>query len=293
MLPQQLFNALVLGSVYALFSMGFTLTFGVLRVINLLYGFYVAAGAFLALVLVRDVGLPLWIAGLLAALATGVIGMVCDTAVLMPLRRAKAPELASLIVTLGGVLLLNSVMFLIFGAEVRRFPVDVLSQAPISLGTLQIGAIQLVIIVVVAIVVTALFLFIERTRLGTAIRALAENPDAASLMGVNVEAMFMGVSFIAAMLTAIAGILIGLNFNAVDPYMGEPLMLRAFAVIIIGGLGDIRGALVAGLALGFIEIMTAGYLSSNFKDAAGFAAMVVTLWLRPSGLFGRSVARRA
>jgi branched-chain amino acid transport system permease protein len=273
--------------------MGFTLTFGVLRVINLLYGFYVAAGAFLALVLVRDVGLPLWAAGLLAALATGVIGMVCDTAVLMPLRRAKAPELASLIVTLGGVLLLNSVMFLIFGAEVRRFPVDVLSQAPISLGTLQIGTIQLVIIVVVAIVVTALFLFIERTRLGIAVRALAENPDAASLMGVNVEAMFMAVSFIAAMLTAIAGILIGLNFNAVDPYMGEPLMLRAFAVIIIGGLGDIRGALVAGLALGFIEVMTAGYLSSNFKDAAGFAAMVVTLWLRPSGLFGRSVARRA
>ena len=132
MLPQQLFNALVLGSVYALFSMGFTLTFGVLRVINLLYGFYVAAGAFLALVLVRDVGLPLWVAGVLAALGTGIIGMVCDTAVLMPLRHAKAPELASLIVTLGGVLLANSVMFLIFGAEVRRFPVDVLSQAPIS-----------------------------------------------------------------------------------------------------------------------------------------------------------------
>jgi branched-chain amino acid transport system permease protein len=293
MLPQQLFNALVLGSVYALFSMGFTLTFGVLRVINLLYGFYVAAGAFLALVLVRDVGLPLWAAGVLAALGTGIIGMVCDTAVLMPLRRAKAPELASLIVTLGGVLLANSVMFLIFGAEVRRFPVDVLSQAPISVGSLQIGTIQLVIIVVVAIVVTALFWFIERTRLGIAIRALSENPDAASLMGVNVEAMFMGISFIAAMLTAIAGILIGLNFNAVDPYMGEPLMLRAFAVIIIGGLGSIRGALVAGLALGFIEVMTAGYLSSNYKDAAGFAAMVITLWLRPSGLFGRSVARRA
>ena len=293
MLPQQLFNALVLGSVYALFSMGFTLTFGVLRVINLLYGFYVAAGAFLALVLVRDVGLPLWAAGPLAALGTGVIGMVCDTAVLTPLRRAKAPELASLIVTLGGVLLANSVMFIIFGAEARRFPVDVLSQTPISFGTLQIGTIQLVIIVVVAIVVTTLFWFIEHTRLGIAIRALSENPDAASLMGVHVEAMFMGISFIAAMLTGIAGILIGLNFNAVDPYMGEPLMLRAFAVVIIGGLGDIRGALIAGLALGFIEVMTAGYLSSNYKDAAGFAAMVITLWLRPSGLFGRSVARRA
>jgi len=273
--------------------MGFTLTFGVLGVINLLYGFYVAAGAFLSLVAVRDLGLPLWAAATLGALGTGIIAVACDSAVLTPLRRAKAPELASLIVTLGGVLLLNSLMFLIFGAEVRRFPVTLLSQSPISLGMLQIGAVQLVIIVTVAILVTALFLFIERTRLGIAIRALAENPDAASLMGVNVDAMFMGVSFLAAALSAIAGILIGLNFNAVHPYMGEPLMLRAFAVIIIGGLGDIRGALVAGLALGFIEVMTAGYLSSNFKDAAGFAAMVATLWLRPSGLFGRSVTKRA
>jgi branched-chain amino acid transport system permease protein len=122
---------------------------------------------------------------------------------------------------------------------------------------------------------------------------VAENPDAAALMGVNVELMFMGVSFVAAALIAIAGVLIGLNFNAVHPYMGEPLMLRGFAVVIIGGLGDIRGALLAGLALGFVEIMTAGYVSSNFKDAAGFAAMVITLWLRPSGLFGRSVTSRA
>jgi len=179
------------------------------------------------------------------------------------------------------------------GAEVRRFPVTLLSQSPISFGVLQIGEVQLVIIVIVAVLVTALFLFIERTRLGIAIRAVAENPDAAALMGVNVDAVFIGVSFLAATLIAIAGILIGLNFNAVHPYMGEPLMLRGFAVVIIGGLGDIRGALVAGLALGFIEVMTAGYLSSNFKDAAAFAAMVATLWLRPSGLFGRSVTRRA
>lgn len=293
MLAQQLFNAVVLGSVYALFSMGFTLTFGVLRVINLLYGFYVAAGAFISLVAVRDFDMPLWAAGIVGALGTGVFAVLCDSAILSPLRRAKASELSSLIVTLGGVLLLDNLMLLIFGAEVRRFPVTLLSQSPINLGALQIGEVQLIIVVIVAVLVTALFLFIERTRLGIAIRALAENPDAASLMGVNVDAMFTGVSFLAAALSAIAGILIGLNFNAVHPYMGEPLMLRGFAVIIIGGLGDVRGALLAGLALGFIEVMTAGYLSSNFKDAAGFAAMVATLWLCPTGLFGRSVTRRA
>lgn len=293
MFAQQIFNALVLGAVYALFSMGFTLTFGVLRVINLLYGFYVAAGAFLSLLAVRQLGLPLWLAAILGALGTGVVGLVCDTLLLTPLRRNKAPELASLIVTLGGVLLLNSLMFLAFGAEVRRFPPDLLSQEPISLGSLRIGEIQLVIIVVVAVLSAALFLFIERTRLGTAIRALAENPDAASLMGVNVGAMVSGVSFIAAMLIGVAGILIGLNFNAVHPYMGEPLMLRGFAVVVIGGLGDIRGALIAGLALGFVEVLTAGYISSSLKDAAGFGALVLVLWLRPSGLFGKSLVKRA
>ena len=293
MLVQQLFNALVLGSVYALFSMGFTLTFGVLRVINLLYGFYVAAGAFLSLIAVRDLGIPLWPAAALGALGSGVVGVVCDTALLTPLRRRKAPELASLIVTLGGVLLLNSLMFLAFGAEVRRFPARLLSQEPISLGPLQIGEIQLIIVVVAALLAAALFLFVERTRFGMAIRALAENPDAAALMGINVGMMVTGVSFVAATLIGIAGILIGLNFNAVHPYMGEPLILRGFAVVVIGGLGDIRGALFAGLALGFVEVLTAGYISSNFKDAAGFAALVITLWLRPSGLFGRSIAKRA
>jgi branched-chain amino acid transport system permease protein len=293
MLAQQLFNALVLGAVYALFSMGFTLTFGVLRVINLLYGFYVAAGAFLSLLAVRGLGLPLWLAAVFGALGTGVVALACDTILLTPLRRNKAPELASLIVTLGGVLLLNSLMFLAFGAEVRRFPADLLSQEPISLGSLRIGEIQLVIIVVVASLSAALFLFIERTRAGAAIRALAENADAAALMGVNVGKMVAGVSFIAGTLIGVAGILIGLNFNAVHPYMGEPLMLRGFAVVVIGGLGDIRGALIAGLALGFVEVLTAGYVSSSLKDAAGFGALVLTLWLRPSGLFGRSLVKRA
>lgn len=293
MLAQQLFNALVLGSVYALFSMGFTLTFGVLRVINLLYGFYVAAGAFLALLAVHDLGLPIWLAGVLGALGTGVIAVVCDGLLLTPLRRARAPELATLIVTLGGVLLFNSLMNIGFGAEVRRFPATLLSQAAIAIGPLQVGAVQLVIIAVVAVMVAVLFFFMDGTRLGAGIRALAENPDAAALMGVNVGAAVVAVSFISGTLIGIAGVLIGLNFNAVHPYMGEPLMLRGFAVVVIGGLGSIRGALVAGLALGLIEVITAGYISSNLKEAVGFAALVLTLWWRPAGLFGRAVVKRA
>lgn len=293
MLSQQLFNALVLGSVHALFALGFTLTFGVLRVINLLYGFYVAAGAFAALVAVQSLGLGLWSAGALGMVVAGLIAVICDFLVLTPLRRARAPELSSLIVTLGGVLLMNSLMQIVFGAEVRRFPAPLLNQDPIAVGPLLVAPLQLVIIATVFGLVAVLFWFIEYTRLGTAIRAVAERPDTAALMGVNVGLVICGVSFLSAALSAAAGILIGLNFNAVHPYMGEPMMLRGFAIIVIGGLGDIRGALVAGLALGFLEVMTAAYISSTMKEAVAFAVLILALWLRPNGLFGRASGKRA
>lgn len=293
MLAQQLFNALVLGSVYALFSLGFTLTFGVLRVINLLYGFYFVCGAFLTLILVEDVGLPIWLAGVLGAAGAGLIGLLLDTALLGPLRRAKAPELSSLVVSLGGVLLFINLTTIHFGAEVRRFPANALTETALAVGPVHIGATQLVIVAAAAAVVVTLFVLVEKTRLGGAIRAVAENPDVAALMGVHVGAILGAVSFISAALAGAAGILIGLNFNAIEPYMGEAMMLRGFVVIILGGLGDIRGALIAALALGCLEVMTAGYISSDLKEAVAFAALVLTLWIRPTGLFGRTVGKRA
>ena len=293
MLAQQLFNALVLGSVYALFSLGFTLTFGVLRVINLLYGFYFVCGAFLSLLAVKNLAMPIWLAGIAGAIGAGLVGVILDTAILTRLRKARASELSSLVVTLGGVLLFNNLMTIYFGAEVRRFPVNVLTESSISIGPVEVGATQLVIVAAALVVVLSLFVLVEKTRLGNAIRAVAENTDAAALMGVNVGAIVAIVSFISATLAGAAGMLIGLNFNAIEPYMGEAMMLRGFVVIIVGGLGDIRGALIAGLALGFVEVMTAGYVSSNLKEAVAFAALVLTLWLRPSGLFARMTAKRA
>ena len=293
MFAQQLFNALVLGSVYALFSLGFTLIFGVMRVINLLYGFYFTSGAFISLVLVKSLGVPLLPAALLGVLGAGLTAVLLDGLMLTPLRRAGAPELASLTVTLGGVLLFTSLLNALYGTEVRRFPAELLALEPISVGPLTVAPLQLTIIVVALAMVGLLFFFIERTRLGAAIRAVAEKPDAAALMWVNVGAVLTLTSFAAGMLSGAAGILIGLNFNAVHPYMGESMMLRGFVVIIVGGLGDIRGALIAGLALGLVEVSTAAWLSSDFKEAVTFAALVLTLWFRPTGLFGRATAERA
>ena len=141
--------------------------------------------------------------------------------------------------------------------------------------------------------INGLLALVQGTRIGLGIRALAEKPDIAALMGVNGGALVRLVSFVSGMLGGTTGVLIGLNYNAIQPYMGEVMMLKGFAVIILGGLGDIRGALVAGLIVGMLETLTAGYFASTWKDAVGFALLVLTLWFRPSGMFGRAVVKRA
>ena len=158
---------------------------------------------------------------------------------------------------------------------------------------LRVTQAQLLILATTAVLVSALLLLIRGTRLGLAIRAMAERPDTAGLMGIDTGRIAALVSFISGCLAGAGGVLIGLNFNAIQPYMGEAMMLRGFVVIIVGGLGDIRGALIAGLLLGVIEVLTAGYVASGMKEAVAFAILVLVLWTRPSGLFGRAVVRRA
>ncbi len=293
MLAQQIVNGLVTGSTYALFALGFTLMFGVMGVINLTYGFYFSAGALLALFATRGLDLPLVLALPLVAIASGLIAVVLDTILLTPLRRAKAPELASLMVTLGATLLLYSLATALLGTDIRRFPPSIFGGGAFEAGGVRITESQILIIATALVIVAALLWLMQGTKLGLAIRALAENPEAAQLMGINAGAVVRLVSFLSGALGGTAGVLIGLNYNAIQPYMGEAMMLKGFAVIILGGLGDIRGALVAGLLVGLLETATAGYVASSLKDAVGFLLLVLTLWFRPAGLFGKSKVKRA
>jgi branched-chain amino acid transport system permease protein len=293
MLEQQLVNGVVLGATYALFALGFTLMFGVLGVINLTYGFYFAAGAFAALWATRELGVTIWLALPIGALVAGLLAVAIDTLLLTRLRKAKAPELSSLMVTIGATLALYAATAAYYGTNIQRFPATVFTGAAYDIGAARIGATQILILIAAFALVIALMALIRGTKLGLAIRAVAENPDAAALMGVNGTLMVLVVSFLSGALGGAAGVLIGLNFNAIQPYMGEYMMLRGFAVIILGGLGDLRGALIAGLLLGLIEVFAAGYLSSTLKDVIGFALLVATLWFRPIGLFGRAAAKRA
>ncbi|MEJ1978463.1 MAG: branched-chain amino acid ABC transporter permease [Acetobacteraceae bacterium] len=293
MLAQQLVNGVLLGATYALFALGFTLMFGVLKVINLTYGFYFSAGALIALALVRNLGLGIWTALPLAAIASGGIALVLDWLLLTRLRHARAPELSSLMVTLGAVLALYSALTAWLGSDVRRLPPGLISSDALEIGPVRVTESQLLILGVVIVLVAALLLLMRGTRLGLAIRAMADKPDAAELMGINTARAAATVSFLSGCLAGAGGVLIGLNRDAIQPYMGEEMMLRGFVVIIVGGLGDIRGALVAGVLLGLLEVLTAGYVSSNLKEAVAFLVLVAVLWTRPSGLFGRAVTRRA
>ncbi len=293
MLAQQLVNGVLLGATYALFALGFTLMFGVLRVINLTYGFYFSAGAFVALGLTRALALPIWAALPVAAIAAGLIAVVIDWLLLTRIRRAGNPELASLMVTLGGVLALYSAATFFLGPDVRRFPPAVIGADAFVFAGLRVTAAQLLILAATVVLVAALLALLRGTRLGLAIRAMAERPDAAGLMGINTARLAALVSGLSGALAGAGGVLIGLNSNAIEPYMGEAMMLRGFVVIILGGLGDVRGALIGGLLLGLIEVLTAGYVTSDLKDAVGFALMVLVLWTRPTGLFGRAAVRRA
>jgi branched-chain amino acid transport system permease protein len=293
MLGQQLINALSLGSVYALFALGFTLVFGVLGVINLSHGAIFMLGSYIALLLIEKLAMPLYPAILCAMLATGCIGALIDFLVLKPLRARNAPHLAPMIASIGVAIILTNLAQGLFGAENQRFPAGTIPEASMNFGTLHVTALQIGIVAISFLLMLILLLAMRRTQLGRALRAIAESPKAAYLLGINVEGLFLLTSFAAAALGGAAGVLVGLSFNAISPFMGQPMLHKGIAVIILGGMGDIRGALIGGLFLGFAEVLTVAYISSDFRDAVAFGLLFLILLLRPSGLFGKVLERKA
>lgn len=292
MLEQQLFNALSLGCVYALFALGFTLVFGVLGVINLAHGAVFMVGAYAALQAIVRLELPLWAALVAAFVSAGALGLVIDVLVLKPLRARNAPHLIPMIATIGLAIAINNLVQGVFGAENLRFPTEVLPQDVLEVAGLHLTVLELGIILTSFVLMAVLLVALKRTQLGRALRAIAESPKAAYLLGVNVEGLFMLTSFVAAGLGGIAGVLIGLYSNALFPLMGQPMLHKGIAVIILGGMGDIRGAMLAGLFLGFAEVLSVAYIGSTMRDAIAFGLLFLVLLVRPKGLFGTLQERK-
>ena len=293
MLVQQLINALSLGSVYALFALGFTLIFGVLGVINLSHGAIFMLGSYSALLLVEKLALPLWLALLAAMLVAGTIGLVVDYLILTPLRARNAPHLIPMIATIGVAIMLTNLAQGLFGAENKRFPFGTIPEQSFNIGHLHLTELQIAIVGISVLLMLVLLVVMRRTQLGRALRAIAESPKAAYLLGINVEGLFYLTSFAAAALGGAAGVLVGLSFNAISPFMGQPMLHKGIAVIILGGMGDIRGAMIGGLFLGFAEVLTVAYISSDFRDAVAFGLLFLILLVKPSGMFGKVLERKA
>jgi len=293
MLAQQLVNAISLGGVYALFALGFTLIFGVLNVVNLAHGAIFMLGAYTALQAVVQFKLPLALAMGAAIIVTGAAGWLLDRLIFAPLRARQAPHLAPMIATIGLGISLNSTIQGIFGAENLRFPVHGLAAEGLRFGGVQVTWLEIQIILLALVLMAVLLWWLKHTRMGCALRALAESRKAAALLGIDVEGLFRMTSVIAALLGGVAGVLIALYTNAVFPQMGQPMLHKGIAVVILGGMGDIRGALIGGFFLGFAEVFSVAYIGSTMRDAVAFGLLFTILLLRPEGLFGRVARRRA
>jgi branched-chain amino acid transport system permease protein len=291
-LAQQLVNGLSLGALYALFALGFTLIFGVLGVINLSHGAIFMVGAYAGVEAVARLGLPLWVALPAAFVVAGLFGVVVDVLVLKPLRKRNAPHLIPMIATIGIGIALNNAVQGIFGAQNMRFPAGTIPTETIEVAGIGITAIEVAIIGLSFVLMAALLIVIRRTQVGRALRAIAESPKAAYLVGIDVEGLFLLTSFVAAGLGGVAGVMIGLYSNAIFPLMGQPMLQKGVAVIILGGMGDIRGALLAGLFLGFAEVLSVAYVGSTMRDAVAFGLLFLILLVRPKGLFGTTNERK-
>lgn len=299
MLSQQLLNGIITGSVYALFAIGFTLIFSVHRILNLAHGGVFMAGAFIGYYAVLS-GISIWIAALLGAAFSGLLSVLVQLVALQRLRRQSphVVEFAALITTLGADLVLVSAAQKLSGAQTVRFPFGSFPIVFFNFVGLRISLLQIVILLTVGALLAFLLYYLYGTKAGRQVRAVASNERASLLLGVNPNAVFFQTFFISGVMAGIAGILIALSFNSIDARMAEPYMLRAFVIIVLGGLGSIPGCVVAALLFGVIQTLSIAYLPPGSSDIILYSLLFVVLLIRPSGLFGNdasvvAVGRRA
>jgi branched-chain amino acid transport system permease protein len=302
---QQIINGLVLGSMYALVALGYTMVYGIINLINFAHGEVLMVGALVSwtvVTLMADMGLPGWLL-LLISLAAAIL--VCTTLnytiekiAYRPLR--NAPRLAPLITAMGVSLLLQTLAMIIWKPTVKSYPI-LLPSEPFVIGGAVINTVQICILVITAVTLAGLMYLVNHTKLGRAMRATAENPRVAGLMGVRPDNVISATFIIGAALAALAGVMYAANYGSAQHTMGLLPGLKAFTAAVFGGIGNLAGAMVGGVLLGLIEALGAGYigdltggvLGSHYQDIFAFVVLILVLTLRPQGLMGERVADRA
>jgi branched-chain amino acid transport system permease protein len=295
---QQVTNGLAVGGIYALVALGYTMVYGVLKLINFAHGDLFTAGAYLGLTLVTTFAMMEHIGGivgvavliLLVMLLVAFLGAVLERTAYKPLR--KSPRLSVVVSALGASIFLENAMMLIYGARFLVFPQDILPSVPIHIFGVYIPLIRIFVFGLSFVMMMGLYLFIQKTRIGTAIRAAAIDQGAASLMGINVDRVILTVFLLGPALGGAAGLLVGLQYGNINFLMGWSYGLKAFTAAVLGGIGNIPGAMVGGLLLGVLEALGAAYISTSWKDAIAFCVLIAVLIVRPTGILGERVAEK-
>ena len=293
---QQLINGLAVGGIYALVALGYTMVYGVLKLINFAHGDIFTIGAYLGMTLLVSGGLsgsmtPVLAVGLVVIIVFGLVallGVALERVAYRPLR--KANRLAAGVSARGASIVFQNAVMLIYGARVYVYPENLIPTLTFNIFGLNVPLMRVIVIVSSLVLMLALYAFINRTRMGTAIRAVAIDQGAARLMGINVDRVISLVFFIGAGLGGVAGVMVGTYYGQIDFTMGWSYGLKAFTAAILGGIGNIPGAMIGGLLLGVIEALGASYLAMAWKDAIAFLVLILILIIRPTGLLGERVA---
>jgi len=287
LLLQQLFNGFMLGSTYAIVALGLTLVYGILQVPNFAHGHMYMLGAYVCLFLMGVLGLGYWPALIAVAVIMSVAGVVLERLAYTPL--INQPPMSSFISALGALIVLENGVIALWGPQGKRIPnpyPDIFDVFGVTMSVQRVLVIGIAVLLIVLVQV-----FIKKTKLGSTIEAMAQNPEGAKLVGINVKRVSSLTFAISTGLAALAACLVAPIF-ILSPSMGALLGMKAFVIVILGGLGSVPGAIVGGLILGLIEALGGGYLSSAYKDVFGFGALVLILAIKPTGLFGKEVQGR-
>ena len=286
---QQLINGISLGSIYALIALGYTMVYGIIRLINFAHGdIYMLGGyaGFFAITVLKFSFFPALIFSMVAAAA---VGMFIERMAYRPLR--DAPKIAVLITAIGVSLLLEYGGILLVTPQPRTFP-EVFPSVVYNLGGLVVNSQQVVILIVSLLLMVILTYVVHRTKIGKAMRAVSFDTDAARLMGIDVDRVISFTFGIGSALAAAAGVMVGIYYNSIDPLMGIMPGLKAFVAAVLGGIGVIPGAMLGGLIMGVVEAMVSGFWSSTFRDAAAFGILIVILLFKPAGILGKNVREK-
>ncbi len=286
---QQLVNGISLGSIYALIALGYTMIYGIIKLINFAHGDIYMVGAYIGFYAITQAHLSIVPALLISFVVTGILGMVVEKLAYKPLRHA--PRISVLITAIGVSFFLEYTSMYFVSPTPRTFPA-MFGDVAINLGGIIINGQQMLILGITAILMVILTYVVHKTKTGKAMRAASFDTETAQLMGIDSDRIISITFGIGSALAAVAGVLVGVYYNSIDPLMGIMPGLKAFVAAVLGGIGILPGAVVGGLILGVVEAFVSGFVSSTFRDAAAFAILILVLLFKPTGIFGKNTKEK-